>query len=197
MPLDRVLIADDEPDLVRQLQALFSENGFRALSAFNGVEAWNVLLEYPDEIAACVIDLQMPPGNYGGRDLIVKIRNALSTTVPLVVYSGRGTISLAHEVTKVGANAFVEKEAGHDHLVNVTARLISETARPGESATSSLNALAASGDLQWLASRSFKRLERYAGTCKGSDPFTRPLYTSRTINNSTVHHLRDRDPEYE
>jgi DNA-binding response OmpR family regulator len=84
MPLDRVLIADDEPEVVHQLEAIFTTNGFRTIGAINGIEAWNVLLQYPDEIAACIVDLQMPPGNCGGRDLIQKIRNAFSALVPVV-----------------------------------------------------------------------------------------------------------------
>ena len=37
-----------------------------------------------------------------------------------MVFSGRGTIPLSHEVTKAGANAFVEKEAGAQQLIDVT-----------------------------------------------------------------------------
>ena len=177
MALDRVLIADDEPDVVRQLEATFSANGFRTIGAINGIEAWNALLQYPDEIAACVVDLQMPPGNFGGRDLIQKVRNAFSKLLPIVVYSGRGTVSLAHEVTKVGANAFIEKESGQDHLVNVVARLISEIVRPGHNFPSSLNALAASGDLQWHASRSFKELEVFVRTAVLSKYTPRQLHS--------------------
>jgi len=159
MPLDHVLIAEDEPAMVNRLEAIFTANGFRTLSAANGVEAWNTLLAHPEEIAACIVDLQMPPGDFGGRDLVLKIRRAFSTLLPIVIYSGRGTICLSHEVTKAGANEFVEKEAGPQRLLNVVAKLISEVARPGQNALSSLNALAASGDVQWLASRSFTQLE--------------------------------------
>jgi len=144
---------------VSQLETIFTVNGFRTVCASNGIEAWNALQDHLEEIAACVIDLQMPPGNFGGTDLVVKIRKSLSALLPIVIYSGRGTISLSHEVTKGGANEFVEKEAGAEHLVNVVAKLISEVTRPGQNIASSLNELAASGDVQWLASRSFKQLE--------------------------------------
>jgi DNA-binding response OmpR family regulator len=176
MTLDNVLIADDEPELVAKLQAVFIANGFKTLSAANGVEAWEVLIQHPEDIAACVLDLQMPPGSFGGRDLVAKIRRSFSTLLPIVIYSGRGTVSLSHEVTKAGANEFVEKESGPEHLVNVVARLTSEVSRPGQNSQSSLNALAASGDVQWLASRSFKQLETHIRTAVLSKYTPRQLH---------------------
>jgi DNA-binding response OmpR family regulator len=160
MTLDSVLIADDEPDIVRNVQNALLANGFGVLVANNGLDAWRALTSQPEQIAACIIDLQMPPGALGGRDLVVRIRQAFSTTLPIVIYSGRGSISLAHEVTKAGANEFVEKEAGVNRLVDVVARLVATTNRPTEGTGTSLNALAVSGDVQWLASKSFKNLER-------------------------------------
>ena len=161
MPLDQVLIADDEPEIVAQVSDKFIENGYRTICASNGIEAWDELFRHPDEVAACVLDLQMPPGSFGGKDLVAKIRRGFSKLLPVVIYSGRGTISSSHEVTKAGADAFVEKEAGTQQLIDVVTMLISEKTRPVASIPSSLNELARSADLLSLALRSFQNLERY------------------------------------
>lgn len=161
MPQDHILIADDEPDIVAQVRDKFIENGYRTICAGNGIEAWDALVGHPDEVAACVLDLQMPPGRLGGKDLVTKIRRGFSKLLPIVIYSGRGTISSSHEVTKAGADAFVEKEAGTQQLIDVVTKLISESTRPVASVPSSLNELARSADLPSLALRSFLNLERF------------------------------------
>ena len=164
MPQDHILIADDEPDIVAQVRDKFIENGYRTICATNGIEAWEELFRHPDEIAACVLDLQMPPGSLGGKDLVAKIRRGFSTLLPIVIYSGRGTISSSHEVTKAGADAFVEKEAGTQQLIDVVTKLISEHARPVAPIPSALNELARTADLPSLALKSFMTLERFMRT---------------------------------
>lgn len=61
MPIPHILIADDETELVTQVSDAFIKHGYRTLCTHNGIEAWNELVSHPDDIAACVIDLQMPP----------------------------------------------------------------------------------------------------------------------------------------
>jgi DNA-binding response OmpR family regulator len=160
MANNQILIADDEPIIVQQLKEAFTTNGYRAVCTSNGLEAWDALIAlHPDDVAACVIDLQMPPGSFGGKDLVAKIRRGFSTRLPVAVYSGRGTISSSHEVTKVGADAFVEKEVGTQKLVDIVTKLIAEGTRPLASTPSSLNDLARNSDLPALALRSLRNLE--------------------------------------
>ena len=88
MSNDYVLLADDEPKLLSCLEDAFENTGFKTFCCNNGIEAWSKLTEFPEEVVACAIDLQMPPGPAGGRDLVKRIRRAFSKQLPLVIYSG-------------------------------------------------------------------------------------------------------------
>ena len=57
-PMKKILIVDDEPDLVEGLQAFLEDNGYETCSASNGKEALKVLKsEKPDLVT---LDLAMP-----------------------------------------------------------------------------------------------------------------------------------------
>jgi CheY-like chemotaxis protein len=83
--LKKILIVDDEPDIVTYLIALFKDNGYDTISAENGFEALNILKkEKPDLIT---LDLQMPKNT--GTDFYRKIRhNKEYKSIPVIVISG-------------------------------------------------------------------------------------------------------------
>ncbi len=125
---DHILIADDEPAIVTQLHNAFTTNGYATICASNGLTAWEELFRNaPESMAACVIDLQMPPGTFGGKDLVARIRRGYSKRLPIVIYSSRGTVSSSHEVAKAGADEFVDKEVGATQVVDIVAKLVAES----------------------------------------------------------------------
>ena len=161
MANDTVLVADDEPEVLAHLATALLPSGYSTVCASNGREAWNLLVENPGGIVACVIDLQMPPGSYGGRDLVARIRKSFSRTIPIIIFSGRGTISLSHEVTKAGADDFIEKEAGSAALLESVFKHIANSKILLPSSLPSITQLAQSADLPAMALRAFQQLERW------------------------------------
>src|SRR5262249_30089841 len=77
----RILLVDDEPDLVESL-AMALEGQFEARTAHNGKEALAVLASEP--IDAIVLDLMMPV--MSGDELITELA-ARGSTVPVIVAS--------------------------------------------------------------------------------------------------------------
>ncbi len=57
----RVLIADDEPQLLRVLVRALEKDGYAVVTAHDGDEAIRVFLKAPDEICAVVIDAAIGP----------------------------------------------------------------------------------------------------------------------------------------
>ena len=53
----KILIADDESDIVSMLGSFFESKGFRVLPAFNGAEALKQVEKQPDII---LLDINMP-----------------------------------------------------------------------------------------------------------------------------------------
>jgi DNA-binding NtrC family response regulator len=57
----RVLIADDEPQLLRVLVRALEKSGYSVVTANDGVEAISAFRAAPDEISAVVIDAAIGP----------------------------------------------------------------------------------------------------------------------------------------
>jgi two-component system phosphate regulon response regulator PhoB len=96
----RILIVDDEPDIVTFLSAVLEENGYSSLSAKDGVEGLEVIRkERPDLI---LLDLMMPKKS--GITLFQELRNdPKMSDIPVVVVTG------VSEVTGVDFRNFMYK----------------------------------------------------------------------------------------
>jgi two-component system phosphate regulon response regulator PhoB len=96
----RILIIDDEPDIVTFLSAVLEENGYSSLSAKDGVEGLEVIRkERPDLI---LLDLMMPKKS--GITLFQELRNdPKMSDIPVVVVTG------VSEVTGVDFRNFMYK----------------------------------------------------------------------------------------
>jgi CheY-like chemotaxis protein len=81
----RILVIDDEPDVVEFLSNLLEDNGYTVTSASNGVMALErVTQQRPDLI---LLDLQMPEET--GTGFYRKLRNRKSLRdIPVIVISG-------------------------------------------------------------------------------------------------------------
>jgi two-component system nitrogen regulation response regulator NtrX len=99
-----VLLVDDEPNIRRMLGSLLRAEGFavrEADGARAGLEA--VGIEEPD---AMLMDLAMPGET--GLDVLPELRDA-APELPVIMMSGRATLSDAVRATKLGAFHFLEK----------------------------------------------------------------------------------------
>ncbi|HUL68979.1 MAG TPA: response regulator [Gemmatimonadales bacterium] len=88
----RVLIVEDDQDMVRFLAAIVEAEGFEALAvgdAFSGIT--EAVRERP---ALIITDMQMPAG--GGSVLLQRLRgNARTSRIPIMVVTG--TVDPSHE----------------------------------------------------------------------------------------------------
>ena len=102
--MQSILIVDDEPNVRRMLGALLRSEGFRVREAGSGKGALSeVAHEEPD---AVLMDLYMEDGT--GIDALPKLLEA-APDLPIVMMSGRATLSDAVEATRRGAFHFIEK----------------------------------------------------------------------------------------
>jgi two-component system nitrogen regulation response regulator NtrX len=99
-----VLIVDDEPNIRRMLGALLRAEEYRVREAESGVAALGeVKAEEPDVV---LMDLYMPGGN--GLDALPTLLEA-APELPVVMMSGKATLSDAVRATRLGAFHFIEK----------------------------------------------------------------------------------------
>lgn len=72
----KILIADDESDIVSMLGSFFESKGFRVLPAFNGTEALKQIEKQPDII---LLDINMPGTD--GLEVCQRIRDHISCPI--------------------------------------------------------------------------------------------------------------------
>jgi CheY-like chemotaxis protein len=101
----KILVVDDEPDVLTFLTAVLQENGYETLSAKDGVEALEVLRkENPDMV---LLDLMMPKKS--GITMIQELRKDPDMShVAVVVVTG------VSEVTGVDFRDFMYKQELRD-----------------------------------------------------------------------------------
>jgi two-component system KDP operon response regulator KdpE len=106
-----VLIVDDEPQLLRALQVNLQAEGYKVLTALDGLTALtHAEAGHPDVI---VLDLGLPDIN--GVDVITRIRRTSNT--PIIVLSARhGSVDKVRALD-AGADDYVTKPFGLDELL--------------------------------------------------------------------------------
>jgi DNA-binding NtrC family response regulator len=105
----RILIADDQPDVVAALRLLLKGEGYdiRVAHVPAGVRA----LVEREELDAVLMDMNYTRDTTSGREgleLLPELR-ALDPTLPVVVMTAWGTIDKAVEAMRRGARDFIEK----------------------------------------------------------------------------------------
>ena len=118
MTAPRVLIADDQPDVLQALRLLLKGEGMLAETVGSpaGVIA---ALERGDEYDALLIDLNYARDTTSGReglDLLERVQ-AADATLPVVVMTAWGSIDGAVEAMRRGARDYVEKPWDNARLV--------------------------------------------------------------------------------
>jgi CheY-like chemotaxis protein len=112
----KILIIDDDPVIVKYLQAVFSDNGYETCSASSSMEGLDVVRrEKPDLIT---LDLQMP-GEWGPRFYRKLRQDKKLRETPVLVISG---IDGDHAVKD--AVAFLSKPFDPEQLVGIVKNTI-------------------------------------------------------------------------
>jgi two-component system KDP operon response regulator KdpE len=124
MSLDRrrILVCDDEPQILRALKVILREAGFDAVPAETAEEALDRAAVHPPD--AAIIDLVLPDGD--GVEVTREIRRW--SQMPIIVLSAVGEEDAKVRALEAGADDYVTKPFGAREL---TARLEAALRRVG------------------------------------------------------------------
>ncbi|KOA20032.1 transcriptional regulatory protein WalR [Clostridium homopropionicum DSM 5847] len=99
----RILIADDEKEIIELIELYLQKENYEVITAFNGLEAWEKVKSY--EIDLAVIDIMMPGTD--GYLLVRKIREKYN--IPIIILSARNTNNDIILGLGLGADDYVSK----------------------------------------------------------------------------------------
>ncbi|MGE5408393.1 MAG: response regulator transcription factor [Syntrophothermus sp.] len=121
----RILVCDDEPQILRALRVILRDAGFEAVTAETGEEALDLAAVRPP--AAAILDLMLP--DVDGVELTRRLREW--SEMPILVLSAVGEEDRKVDALAAGADDYVTKPFGPRELV---ARLqaLMRRARPEE-----------------------------------------------------------------
>ena len=117
MAAPRVLLVDDEEDIIWGLSRTLTRAGYDVLTALSGEGALTTLQTQPVDIL--ITDIKMP--GMSGLDLIVEAKRKYPN-LKAVVMTARGSEELMRETAERGAVEYIEKPFDLDAFVNMIAR---------------------------------------------------------------------------
>ena len=100
----KVLLADDEPDIVEVIQDRLESYGFTVITAGTGLEALKKLSV--EKFDGVFLDVKMPV--MGGIETLEEIRKK-DTKIPIIIITSSSTREAAVDAVAKGANAFILK----------------------------------------------------------------------------------------
>jgi two-component system, OmpR family, KDP operon response regulator KdpE len=124
----RVLVVDDEPQIVRALKVVLREAGFEATAAETASQALDLAAVHPPD--AAIVDLVLPDGD--GVDVTRTLREW--SEMPILVLSAVGEEDQKVRALDAGADDYITKPFGARELVARLHAALRRTGHPDDDA---------------------------------------------------------------
>ncbi len=117
----KILVVEDEPDVIRALTMRLKFAGFEVIVASDGASATRIAVtEQPDFI---ILDIGLPCGD--GHTVARRLRkNMNTTTVPIIFLTARTSQADCAKAMEVGAADFITKPFTADQLLSSVERAL-------------------------------------------------------------------------
>lgn len=117
----KILIVDDEPEIVDMLQMILDMRGYETMGAYNGVDG--IFLTSVNAPDLMIVDMMLP--DIEGPEICRQVRaNPKTTHLPIVVVSARTAQTEVERALKAGANAYMTKPVNLPKLFEELKRLL-------------------------------------------------------------------------
>jgi len=118
---ERILIVDDEKNIVSSLEGILSDEGYDVTSVEDGLDALEIVQANPPNLV--LLDIWIP-----GMDGIEVLRTikAYNPETDVLIMSGHASIDTAVKATKLGASDFIEKPFSLDKLIKSVKIVVQE-----------------------------------------------------------------------
>ena len=109
--MDKILLIDDEPDIVRVLSMSLRADGYDVIPAHSGVEGIEIFEKEKPEIV--LTDIKMP--GMDGIEVLKKVK-AIEPRSEVIIITGHGDIDNTIEALQYGASDFINKPVRDEAL---------------------------------------------------------------------------------
>ena len=119
MTLPRILVTDDQPDVLEALRLLLKSEGHACVCRQSPTQALEAVKQ--ERFDAALIDLNYTRDTTSGQEgleLLAQLKK-LAPDLPVVVMTAWGTIDVAVQAMRAGAGDFIEKPWDNRRLINV------------------------------------------------------------------------------
>ena len=119
----KVLIVDDEPNIVTSLTFLMKKSGFETSVARDGDEALTEVERFQPDLV--LLDVMMPKRD--GYEVCQKLRATGQTKLKIILLTAKGRETEVAKGLAVGADAYVTKPFSTRDLVEQVTRLLDDS----------------------------------------------------------------------
>ena len=110
----KILIVDDDPDLLLGLKLRLKASGYQVVTAMDVKSAISVAMEETPHII--ILDIGLPDGD--GFDVMQRLKEVMTIRIPVVILSGRDPKTNIEQACIGGAEAYFLKPADNDELID-------------------------------------------------------------------------------
>lgn len=111
MSMDRVLLVDDDIELLKDRSQVIRDLGYRCFTSENGTKAFKIIRQ--EHLDVVLTDLKLP--DYDGFTVLKFIKKA-DTDIPVIIFTAFGSVESAVRAMKLGAYDFIQKPVSPEML---------------------------------------------------------------------------------
>ena len=121
MDQKKILIVDDERDIVKALMIRLQRAGYEVVTAFDGAQA--VFAAHKEKPDLIILDIRMPAGN--GFGVAEKLKHSASTlSIPIIFLTGGPERDSEEKAMTLGARFYIKKPYDPEELLDAIKRAL-------------------------------------------------------------------------
>ena len=115
----RILIVDNERDIVKALMIRLQGAGYEVVTAFNGAQG--VFMAYKEKPDLIILDIRMPAGD--GFSVAQRLKRSTHTfTIPVIFLTGSPETNAEEKARALGARFYIKKPYDPEELLDAVKR---------------------------------------------------------------------------
>ncbi len=123
----KILIVDDERDIVKALMIRLQRAGYDVVTAFDGAQG--VFMGHKEKPDLIILDIRMPAGN--GFSVAQRLKRSIHTfTIPVIFLTGSPEKNAEENAMAVGARFYIKKPYDPEELLDAIKRALEEGPDP-------------------------------------------------------------------